>query len=90
MFVLISTDRFKALHRLELIDAVRLRRYLLGKVQHIVGGFGKGVGDPPGMTGLGLASLALMDESELESLDPTFCTSKRARSNLFRACWWKD
>jgi hypothetical protein len=31
------------------VDSVGLRRYLLGKVQHIVGGFGKGVDDPPGM-----------------------------------------
>lgn len=45
---LIKTDEAKILHRLDLIDSERLRRYLLGKVQHMVGGFGKGVGDPPG------------------------------------------
>jgi geranylgeranyl transferase type-1 subunit beta len=38
----------KILHCLDLIDSDRLKRYLLGKVQHMVGGFGKGVGDPPG------------------------------------------
>jgi geranylgeranyl transferase type-1 subunit beta len=43
-----ETDEAKILHRLDLIDSDRLRRYLLGKVQHMVGGFGKGVGDPPG------------------------------------------
>ena len=36
------------LHRLQLIDSVRCRQYLLDKVQHIVGGFGKGIGEPPG------------------------------------------
>jgi geranylgeranyl transferase type-1 subunit beta len=45
---LIKADEAKILHRLDLIDSERLRRYLLGKVQHMVGGFGKGVGDPPG------------------------------------------
>ena len=34
--------------RLALVDATRNRRYLLEKTQHIVGGFGKGVGEPPG------------------------------------------
>jgi geranylgeranyl transferase type-1 subunit beta len=43
-----ETNEAKILHRLDLIDSDRLRRYLLGKVQHMVGGFGKGVGDPPG------------------------------------------
>lgn len=37
------------LDRLSLVDAVRNRQYLLDKTQHIVGGFGKGVGEPPGM-----------------------------------------
>ena len=36
------------LHRTQMIDSIALRRYLLEKVQHIVGGFGKGVGEPPG------------------------------------------
>lgn len=30
------------------VDEVRNRRYLLEKTQHLVGGFGKGPGDPPG------------------------------------------
>lgn len=37
------------LDRLSLVDAVRNRQYLLDKTQHLVGGFGKGVGEPPGM-----------------------------------------
>ena len=38
------------LNRYSVIDDVRNRRYLLEKVQHLVGGFGKSVGDPPGKT----------------------------------------
>lgn len=38
------------LKRYFVIDEVRNRRYLLEKAQHLVGGFGKTVGDPPGMT----------------------------------------
>lgn len=38
------------LDRYSVIDDVRNRRYLLEKVQHLVGGFGKSVGDPPGKT----------------------------------------
>ena len=36
------------LGHLDLIDKARMRRYLLEKTQHIVGGFGKGIGEPPG------------------------------------------
>jgi hypothetical protein len=38
------------LDRYCVIDDVRNRRYLLEKVQHLVGGFGKSVGDHPGKT----------------------------------------
>lgn len=36
------------LDRYGVIDDARNRQYLLEKTQHLVGGFGKGVGDPPG------------------------------------------
>jgi hypothetical protein len=36
------------LQLLDLVDKVSMRRYLLEKTQHIVGGFGKGIGEPPG------------------------------------------
>ncbi|KAJ5257266.1 hypothetical protein N7478_013370 [Penicillium angulare] len=38
------------LDRYSVIDDVRNRKYLIEKVQHLIGGFGKTVGDPPGMT----------------------------------------
>lgn len=34
--------------QLSLVDAGLNRRYLLEKTQHMIGGFGKGIGDPPG------------------------------------------
>lgn len=37
------------MNRLDLVDGARNRRYLVEKTQHLVGGFGKGVGEPPGM-----------------------------------------
>lgn len=36
------------LGRLHLVDETRMQRYLLEKTQHTVGGFGKGIGEPPG------------------------------------------
>lgn len=36
------------LDQYSVVDEVRNRRYLLEKTQHLVGGFGKGPGDPPG------------------------------------------
>jgi geranylgeranyl transferase type-1 subunit beta len=36
------------LDKLSLIDASGNRLYLLEKTQHIIGGFGKGLGEPPG------------------------------------------
>ena len=36
------------LNQYGVVDETRNRRYLLEKTQHLVGGFGKGPGDPPG------------------------------------------
>ena len=45
----LNANQMQILGRIHLVERVKLRRYLLEKVQHIVGGFGKGIGDPPGM-----------------------------------------
>ena len=57
-----------------------LRQYLLTKVQHGIGGFGKGVGEPPDIlhSYLGLASLALMGESGLKAVSAEFCIGQEA------------
>lgn len=36
------------LNQYGVVDEARNRQYLLEKTQHLVGGFGKGPGDPPG------------------------------------------
>lgn len=36
------------LDRYFVVDGDRNRRYLLERTQHLIGGFGKGPGDPPG------------------------------------------
>ena len=36
--------------QVSLIDTAGLRHYLLDKTQHLIGGFGKSVGEPPGET----------------------------------------
>lgn len=43
------------LDRYSVIDDERNRRYLLEKTQHLIGGFGKAVGDPPGKTSVSVA-----------------------------------
>lgn len=48
------------LGKLPMVDADRNRRYLLEKTQHFVGGFGKGVGELPGVLDI-LCVLSLSD-----------------------------
>jgi geranylgeranyl transferase type-1 subunit beta len=38
------------MNRIPLIDASGVRNYLLDKTQHIIGGFGKSVGEVPGQS----------------------------------------
>lgn len=40
------------MHKVHLIDSTASRNYLLSKAQHMVGGFGKYPGDPPGINPL--------------------------------------
>ncbi|KIW72169.1 hypothetical protein PV04_00387 [Phialophora macrospora] len=63
-----------------LVDTEAMRRYLLGKVTHIIGGFGKGPGEVPDLlhSYLGLATLAIYNEPGLKAFEPTFCMSAEA------------
>ncbi|KAL9112498.1 MAG: hypothetical protein Q9227_003340 [Pyrenula ochraceoflavens] len=61
-----------------LIDDARLRAFLLGKVQHpIIGGFAKAPDELPG-------------EKAILEVDPTLCTSRRARNHLKNISWRRE
>jgi len=75
-----------------LVDIDSLRRYLLGKVTHMIGGFAKGPKELPDLlhSYLGLAVLAIYDEPGLREFDPTFCFSKDAAARLKNVAWWRS
>ena len=72
-----------------LIDQEHLRHYLLTKVQHPIGGFGKAVGDPPDILHayLGLATLSLLGKDRVKPVDPTLCISTEAVGRISRLRW---
>ncbi|PLB46963.1 putative geranylgeranyl transferase beta subunit [Aspergillus steynii IBT 23096] len=78
--------------RFALVDADRNRRYLLDKTQHLIGGFGKGVGEPPDLlhSYFGMVSLAFQGEAGLEGVDPALCASHRAVRHLHTLPWWQE
>ncbi|KAL8813458.1 MAG: hypothetical protein Q9200_000255 [Gallowayella weberi] len=80
----------KILNSLHLLDQEALRRYLLEKTQHRIGGFGKLPGDVPAdimHSCLGLAGLAGMGEADLEPYDPSLCLSLKAKQRLESLPW---
>ncbi|KAK2788325.1 hypothetical protein FQN53_003859 [Emmonsiellopsis sp. PD_33] len=84
------TGTLGILDRLGTVNVDANRQFLLERTQHFIGGFGKCYGDPPDLlhSYLGLASLGLFKEAGIASVDPTFCTSKRARQHLESLPWW--
>ncbi|KAL9620812.1 MAG: hypothetical protein Q9160_004712 [Pyrenula sp. 1 TL-2023] len=66
------------LNRRDVIDKEGLRQYLLGKTQHIIGGFAKAPGEVPDILHayLGLATLSIIGDPNLPALNPTFCISQ--------------
>ncbi|KAF9892599.1 hypothetical protein FE257_001001 [Aspergillus nanangensis] len=86
-----NTATLAMMDRLQLLDADRNRQYLLEKTQHIVGGFGKSVGEPPDLlhSYFGMVSLAFQGEAGLETVDPVLCASHRAVQHLHTLSWWK-
>ncbi|KAJ9498128.1 geranylgeranyl transferase type-1 subunit beta [Exophiala xenobiotica] len=79
----------KILQQHELVDIQALRRYLLEKVAHMIGGFAKAPGELPDLlhSYLGLATLAIYGEPALKDFDPTFCFSKEAVEKLNNVAW---
>jgi len=80
------------LNRLDLVNREANRRYLLEKTQHLIGGFGKEVGEPPDLlqSYLGLVSLSLFDEPGLDRVDAALCATTRIESHLESIAWWHD
>lgn len=75
----------------EIIQQQPIRKWLLDKTQHIVGGFGKVTGDPPDMyhSFLGLMVLAMFGEPGLEKVDAALCITDRAKKHLESLPWRK-
>lgn len=82
----------KVLTHLDLVDPVPIRRWLLDRTQHAVGGFGKLPGDPPDIyhSYLGLATLAMLGETSLQDVDAGLCMSNRAKAYLISLPWRKE
>jgi geranylgeranyl transferase type-1 subunit beta len=64
----------------ELVNAAGVRGYLLGKVQHVIGGFGKGIDEPPDIlhSYLALATLSALGEPGLKPLNAETCMGQAA------------
>ncbi|KAL3434755.1 terpenoid cyclases/protein prenyltransferase alpha-alpha toroid [Aspergillus tetrazonus] len=80
------------LGRLSMVDAERNRRYLLQKTQHLVGGFGKSVGELPDLlhSYFGMVSLAFQGEQGLDSVDSALCATHRTVRRLHSLPWWQE
>lgn len=84
-----NTGALEMLGSLHLADLQAVRRYLLEKAQHLIGGFAKGPDSPPDVMHayLGLAALSLFGEEGIKSLDPALCISRSAAANLQKVVW---
>ncbi|KAL5121931.1 geranylgeranyl transferase type-1 subunit beta [Pleosporales sp. CAS-2024a] len=81
----------KLLGYVDIIDQKPIRKWLLEKTQHVVGGFGKVTGDPPDLyhSFLGLMVLAMFGEPGLQSVDEALCITTRAKQHLESLPWRK-
>lgn len=79
----------KLLGHLELVDRKPIRRWLLDKTQHLVGGFGKLPGDHPDPqhSFLGLMVLSMFGEAGLQDVDTALCITERAKRHLESLPW---
>jgi geranylgeranyl transferase type-1 subunit beta len=80
------------LGRMDIISTQPIRRYLLDKTQHAMGGFGKVVDDPPDMyhSFLGLMVLAMFGEPGLQNVDAALCITDKAKRHLESLSWRKE
>ncbi|KAF2710508.1 geranylgeranyl transferas-like protein type i beta subunit [Pleomassaria siparia CBS 279.74] len=82
----------KVLGHLDLVDTKPIRRWLLDRTQHMVGGFGKLPGDHPDIyhSYLGLVVLSIFGEAGLQDVDAALCTSNRVREHIESLPWRKE
>lgn len=80
------------LGRMDIISTNPIRRYLLDKTQHAMGGFGKVVDDPPDMyhSFLGMMVLAMFGEPGLQNVDSALCITDRAKKHLESLPWRRE
>lgn len=74
------------LGKAQLVDQPGVRRFLLQKTQHAIGGFGKSPGQPPDIyhSYLALTTLALLQEPGLKPVDSELCIGQEARASIQR------
>jgi geranylgeranyl transferase type-1 subunit beta len=82
----------KLLGYMDVLEQGPIRKWLLDKTQHMVGGFGKVTGDPPDMyhSFLGLMVLAMFDEPGLQGVDEALCITNRAKKHLESLPWRRN
>lgn len=87
-----SCSPLQLLGHLDIVDQTPIRRWLLEKTQHMVGGFGKLPGDPPDIyhSYLGLFTLAMFGEEGLRDVDAALCMSNRTKRHIESLTWRKD
>lgn len=77
------------LDHLHIVDRKPIRRWLLDRTQHLVGGFGKLPGDHPDPqhSFLGLMVLSMFGEAGLQSVDTALCITTKAKAHLESLPW---
>ncbi|KAF2645451.1 putative geranylgeranyl transferase beta subunit [Massarina eburnea CBS 473.64] len=73
----------------QIIDKRPVRRWLLEKTQHMVGGFGKASGDHPDIyhSFLGLLVVTMFGEAGLQDVDVVLCITNKAKRHLESLPW---
>ena len=77
------------LGHLHIVDRKPIRRWLLDRTQHLVGGFGKLPGDHPDPqhSFLGLMVLSIFGEAGLQNVDTALCITDKAKRHLESLPW---
>jgi geranylgeranyl transferase type-1 subunit beta len=80
------------LGHLDIVDRKPIRRWLLERTQHTVGGFGKFPGDPPDIyhSFLGLMTLSIFGEAGLKDIDILLNMSNKAKEHLLTLPWRRE